>query len=569
MNTTRASKTIRCLMNTKLYLALATTCATTLAIAATPVDLKKQSANYVKPYLSSHRTVTANQVSLKKISANTDFNHTQHVRMQQMYGTFPVFNATSVIHIPQANDKVGLYANINDKTTLNGMFYEGLEHDLAASPSYVLSDAQKAQALHQAKLAFEKKVAAVDLHYASETIQTIIYVDDHHQAHYAYWVTLYYDDGKTGAHKPSSIIDAESLHTYRTWDDIKSHQMDIGLHLAGGVGGNEKIGELIYDDQPGHLQAFNIMTMDLDEVMGRAELSYTLCLLVNDEVSVFDMSYGFNAFGVCSRKLPDDKDNLLWLSNDLEGTRWSADQINGGYSPSLDAMYNATMVNNFYQQWYGVPALVSEDGKTPMQLLMRVHYGRDFDNAFWDGKQMTFGDGSTVFYPLTSLSVVAHEISHGFTEQHGNIDINEPHMAALHEAFSDEAAVAVQYFVTGKTSFDIGRDVLKTEGALRYLDDPKKDGHSIDNLADFDNTESHAGAGVFNKAFYLLATTPGWDVHKAFNVLEKANVHYWTSSMKTLTEAACSVVQAAQDYQYNISDVQNAYAQVGIDTATC
>lgn len=182
---------------------------------------------------------------------------------------------------------------------------------------------------------------------------------------------------------------------------------------------------------------------------------------------------------------------------------------------------------------------------------------------------MTFGDGGTMFYPLTSLSITAHKISHGFTSQHSSIDGSQPQMAALHEAFSDEAAVTMQYYATGKITWDIGRDVMKNEGALRYLDNPKKDGISIDNLKDFDETEAHYGAGIFNKAFYLLATTKGWDVKKAFNVMIKANMNYWTSSMTTLTEAACGVTSAARDYGYNTADVRVAFIKIGIDTAGC
>lgn len=142
-------------------------------------------------------------------------------------------------------------------------------------------------------------------------------------------------------------------------------------------------------------------------------------------------------------------------------------------------------------------------------------------------------------------------------------------MGALHEAFSDEAAVAIQYYATGKSVWDIGRDIKKNEGAMRYLDNPKKDGVSIDHMRDFDASEVHAGAGIFNKAFYLIATSKGWDIRKAFDVMLKANIHYWNSSMTTLTEAACGVTAATQDYGYNVADVRVAFAQVGLDTGLC
>jgi Zn-dependent metalloprotease len=44
-----------------------------------------------------------------------------------------------------------------------------------------------------------------------------------------------------------------------------------------------------------------------------------------------------------------------------------------------------------------------------------VHFGQDFDNAFWDGQYMVFGDGFLMDH-LTELSVAAHELTHGVTE---------------------------------------------------------------------------------------------------------------------------------------------------------
>ncbi|MFZ2314036.1 MAG: M4 family metallopeptidase [Gammaproteobacteria bacterium] len=137
------------------------------------------------------------------------------------------------------------------------------------------------------------------------------------------------------------------------------------------------------------------------------------------------------------------------------------------------------------------------------------------------------------------------------------------------ESFSDMAAVATENYISGKNKWEIGREIKKDEGALRYLDNPRKDGRSIDNYKDFDDTEGHGAAGITNKAFYLLATSKGWTVRKAFNVMVKANMNYWTSSTKTFNEAACGVVAATKDYGYNVADVRVAFAKVGIDTDNC
>ena len=555
-------------MNHKLILSLTSLLLANVASSATRVDLKHQSANYLKPYFTLNSNATINPYELRKVKTNIGINQTTHVRIQEMYAGIPVLGAASIIHIPKANKHHSLLASLNDKTTMSGVIYEGLEADLAATPKNVLSKAQQEKAMQEAKIAFETKTSAVGLKYTKETVKPIVYIDENKKAHYAFLLSFYYDDMKTGAHRPTSIVDAQSLQVYRDWDAVMTENSpEITNVLAGGIGGNEKIGPVIYDGATGHLPALQSTLFNLELSHGGVQITVDFCFLFNDDITIYDMSYANVVYATCDNT--DNHNNIYWMSNDSNGTRWKDDEMNGGYSPSLDAFYNATVVNNFYHEWYGVPALVEEDGVSPMKLVMRVHYGRNFDNAFWDGEQMTFGDGGTYFYPLTSLGVTAHEISHGFTSQHSDLSPFEPEMQALHEAFSDEAAVAMQYYATGKNTWDIGRDITKNEGALRYLDNPKKDGHSIDNMKDFDATEAHEGAGVFNKAFYLIATSKGWDIRKAFNIMVGANMNYWTSNMTTLTEAACGVTSAARDYGYNTTDVRVAFIKVGIDTGDC
>ena len=56
-----------------------------------------------------------------------------------------------------------------------------------------------------------------------------------------------------------------------------------------------------------------------------------------------------------------------------------------------------------------------------MYAFSRIHFGQSFENAFWDGKVITFGDGQSKFYPLVSMDIMAHELGHGFTEQHSGL----------------------------------------------------------------------------------------------------------------------------------------------------
>ncbi|MCB0394593.1 MAG: M4 family metallopeptidase, partial [Bdellovibrionales bacterium] len=193
------------------------------------------------------------------------------------------------------------------------------------------------------------------------------------------------------------------------------------------------------------------------------------------------------------------------------------------------------------------------------------HYGDSYENAFWNGSSMTFGDGATRFYPLVSLDVVSHEVSHGFTEQNSGL-VYSGQSGGMNEAFSDIAAEASEFYAWGSTDFEIGAQIFKTAGkALRYMDDPTKDGKSIGNAADYYNgLDVHYSSGVYNKAYYLLSTTDGWDPKKAFEVFVKANQEYWTPNA-TFVSAAQGVVSATNDLGYEVADVKAAFAAVGIN----
>ncbi|MCG6326531.1 hemagglutinin, partial [Vibrio alginolyticus] len=67
--------------------------------------------------------------------------------------------------------------------------------------------------------------------------------------------------------------------------------------------------------------------------------------------------------------------------------------VNGAYSPLNDAHYFGKVVFDMYNDWLNTSPLT-------FQLTMRVHYGSNYENAFWDGSAMTFGDGYSTFYPL-------------------------------------------------------------------------------------------------------------------------------------------------------------------------
>lgn len=113
-----------------------------------------------------------------------------------------------------------------------------------------------------------------------------------------------------------------------------------------------------------------------------------------------------------------------------------------------------------------------------MPLISRVHYGVDYNNAFWDGTQMTYGDGDgVVFVPLNrALDIVAHELTHGVTTSTSNL-VYRGQSGALNEAMSDifGALVEMENGATEDEIWLLGEAVYTpaTPGdALRSLKDP-------------------------------------------------------------------------------------------------
>lgn len=523
------------------------------AFAAVPVDLSNKPAEFLKPMVTTHLTLGA-QANVKQVSRNVDFNQTTHIRIKQMYSGYPVWGSDAIVHIPH-NSRATLMSMSHD-TSMNGTVYQNLNVDLNNTPAYIFTAAQSDKALQQALLIYKQKtgISQVDLSDAKKEL--MVYVDKDNKAHWSFLVAFFAAADKMPA-IPTYIMDATSFAVYEEWNDLQTLQ-DVS---AGGFGGNSKSGKIAYDGATGNYPVLAI----------QRDAKKKICYLRNADVIVFDGNHPGTMFkdGAVEKFSCNAQDkehnNLYWDA--------SQDQVNGGFSPANDALYIGQVIKEMYGKWYGVPAL-AKNGKALM-LKMNVHareFGQPMDNAMFRSlnNEMYFGDGVSMFYPLSSLGVGAHEISHGFTALHSNL-VYKNQSGGLNEAFSDMAAQAAEFYSKGSNSWQIGPEIVKGDGALRYMDNPTKDGHSIDNMKNYsDDLNVHYTSGIFNKLFYLMgsAQDKGWTTRKAFDVMVKANMNYWTSTT-TFAAAACGVVKATKDYKYDMTAVTQAMKQVGLDISNC
>jgi len=202
-----------------------------------------------------------------------------------------------------------------------------------------------------------------------------------------------------------------------------------------------------------------------------------------------------------------------------------------------------------------------------------VHYGSRYNNAFWNGTQMVYGDGdgSTFIAFSGSLDVVAHEITHAVTERTANL-VYSYQSGALNESMSDVFGNLVEN--KSDNNWLVGEDIYTpgTAGdALRSMSNPPAYGDP-GHMDQYVNTSSdnggvHTNSGIPNKAFYNFVTTAGVTRDNAASVWYRALTQYMTSSSQ-FTDARNATIQAATDLfgagSAIVTAVTNAWTNVGV-----
>ncbi len=245
-------------------------------------------------------------------------------------------------------------------------------------------------------------------------------------------------------------------------------------------------------------------------------------------------TYDLNGIGGLPISLPvysqaksfTDVNNNWLLSEHKRGGAVESENDDFGW----DAHWGAGLV---YDYWKLNQNRLSYDGNNA-KIKSYIHSGIAYDNAFWNGSVMTYGDGSGTaamgFRPLTSLDVCGHEIGHGVCEFTSNL-VYAKESGAMNEGLSDIWAACIEYFAIKKVDpslvsvykpFYIGEQISASPATpLRRMDDPKAQGNPdtyggvnwtsqncTPSLAN-DQCGVHNNSGVLNKWFYLLTVGSG------------------------------------------------------------
>jgi vibriolysin len=390
-----------------------------------------------------------------------------------------------------------------------------------------LADSE-AMAIAQADYAKNAKDTTVALAYERQATELVILPLENRDARLA-WHTTFFTELQAGMAPGlwNYFIDAETGEVLQAFNGIHT------LSQASGPGGNAKVSRT--------------WTNDLD-----VEASGTSYKMDTSQYKTVNMNN----------------------SQSGSGTIVTGPLNNIGDAAINDAHGFAEKTVRMLNEWYGHNS-IDDNG---FKIVSRVHYGSNYENAFWDGQQMTYGDGASTFYPLSGdVDVVGHEINHGFTSFHSNLTYSGQ-SGGNNESFSDIAGTLAEFYTEGASAdWDMGRDIFKGNNALRYMCDPTADGISIDHASDYTNgMDVHFSSGVMNKAFCRAAkrissgspdgaaTVDG--VKRAGAAWYLANANYWTAS-SNFVQACQGVVDAATALNFTaaeIAAIQESWVDVGV-----
>ncbi|MGP4074619.1 M4 family metallopeptidase [Halobacillus sp. K22] len=474
--------------------------------------------------------------SLESAKVTKDELGMTHVKLQQKKNNIPVEGHEVTVH----------YSNDNRVQSVSGQFNESIEKEgLPSKASLSTSES--------IKLA-KKSVKAPDQLVESPKAE-LVYYSFQDENHLAYKVNVNFLGDKPG--NWSVYVDANSGEVIDQYNKIM-HAQDYKSSKGSGIG-------VLGDQRQLHITHKN------DKSVQKGTNFY-----------LFDNSHE-DLEGIYTYDMKNQ-----WGDSDINfpGVLFSSPNASfkDAYDrPAVDAHYNSEQVYEYYLEEHDRNSIDGEG----MAIKSSVHFGQDYNNAFWNGEQMTYGDGDGEFFvPLSAgLDVAAHEMAHGVTTYSAGLKYRFQ-SGALNEAFSDIFGALVD-----EEDWEIGEDIMAEDAresgrtSLRSLSNPSKysvgekytsygDGDGkypshmdeyYDLPLDLDNGGVHINSSIINHAAYLTGEQIGKD--KLGQIYYRALTVYLTPD-SDFSHARESLIQSAVDlYGDNSAEAkatEDGLNQVGI-----
>ena len=282
---------------------------------------------------------------------------------------------------------------------------------------------------------------------------------------------------------------------------------------------------------------------------------------------------------------------------------WTAAEYNNANFDNVagDAQLGAQCT---YDYWKAVHSRNSYDN-AGAKILSYVHFddtpgdGVGYENAYWDGTEMTYGDGATRFRPLTAMDVCGHEIGHAVCQTTANLTYSGE-SGGMNEGLSDIWGASIEAYavanlgvisggVKAKSTYLIGEEIDKQQVALRSMSDPRSLGQPALYQGQYwytgtaDNGGVHTNSGVLNYWYYLISNGASGsnELGNAFSVtglglINAAKITFRMESVymipgSTYANARTYSIQAATDLfgagSTQVQSVTNAWYAVGVGAA--
>lgn len=274
-------------------------------------------------------------------------------------------------------------------------------------------------------------------------------------------------------------------------------------------------------------------------------------------------------------------------------TTFSANGTSGSISrssrnnPALDAHWAMEKTYDFYLTQLSRNSFNNTGGL----IKNYVHTDLGFNNAFWNGTAMSYGDGDgSILSPLTSIDVVGHEFTHAVVTNTANLAY-QGESGALNESFADIFGTAIEFYGSSSPNWTMGENItLISPYYIRSMSNPNNGLSSqpdtytgtywANTSSTQDNGGVHTNSGVQNFWYYLLSqggsgtndksnsyTVSGIGMTQATQIAYR-NLSYYLTSSSNYTGSYYGSLQAAQDLFGNpstqYSAVRAAWFAVGI-----
>ncbi len=248
---------------------------------------------------------------------------------------------------------------------------------------------------------------------------------------------------------------------------------------------------------------------------------------------------------------------------------------------AADAHWGSEMTYDYFLQDHNRNS-IDDNG---FKLKSYIHFDNAYNNAFWDGAQMTYGDGNG--NPLTSIDIAGHEITHGLTSNTADL-VYQAESGALNESFSDIFAVAIEkHGRPNNWNWTLGEDLGTPIRSLinpNSMGDPDTYfGNNWASLSGADQGGVHTNSSVQNYWFYLLSmggtgtndngdayTVAGIGVDDAADVAYR-NLTVYLDQNSNFSDARFFAIQSAIDLYGactpNVGSVSDAWYAVGVGSA--